>query len=242
MVAFSLLGNETTGQADVVFPLESHAEKDGTVTHPDGRIQRVRPSARRPGDIRPGWQMLAELSALLGRETGIESAPDALAAVADAVPFYAGLTDAEIGGRGVRWQDRPAADALPEVKREVRAAGAPSRKAQSSLDGAPASPHLTLGTYRDLWAGPVTEHNPPLRFLAPVQTVELSLADAEKLGVADGDEVTVGSNGTTVSARVALRERVQAGSCFLIEGTLEGNANALLNGVPQTLEIQRVET
>jgi NADH-quinone oxidoreductase subunit G len=249
VIAFSLLDNETTGQANVVFPLESHAEKDGTATHPDGRLQRLRPSARRPGDIRPGWQVLAELSALLDHETGIESAPDALAAMADAVPFYAGLSDEEIGGRGVRWQDRAAADALPEVKREVAvegAAGTPSPKAQSSLDGAPATPAtgtgtpLILGTYRDLWAGPVTEHNPPLRFLAPAQTVEVSLADAKQIGVADGDEVTVGSNGTSVTARVAIRERVQAGSCFLIEGTREGNANALLNGAPQAVAIEKV--
>ena len=54
VIAFSMLENETTAQADVVFPLESHAEKDGTVTHPDGRLQRVRPSAARPGDVRPG--------------------------------------------------------------------------------------------------------------------------------------------------------------------------------------------
>ena len=107
VIAFSMLENETTAAADVVFPLESHAEKDGTVTHPDGRLQRVRPSASRPGEVRPAWQVLAELAAALGHETGIESAPDALAAVAEAVPFYAGISDAEIGGRGVRWQDRP---------------------------------------------------------------------------------------------------------------------------------------
>ena len=45
----------TAAKADVVFPLETHAEKDGTVTHPDGRLQRVRPAAGRPGDIRPGF-------------------------------------------------------------------------------------------------------------------------------------------------------------------------------------------
>ena len=53
--------NATTAKADVLFPLETHAEKDGTVTHPDGRLQRVRPSAGRPGDIRPNFQVLAEL-------------------------------------------------------------------------------------------------------------------------------------------------------------------------------------
>ena len=95
--------------ADVVFPLETHAEKDGTVTHPEGRLQRVRPSASRPGDIRPNWGVLAELSLALGHDTGVSSQPTAFAALAEAVPFYAGITDAEIGGRGVRWQDVAAA-------------------------------------------------------------------------------------------------------------------------------------
>ncbi len=112
VVAFSLARNESTEFADVLLPLESHAEKDGTVTHPDGRIQRVRPSARRPGEVRPVWQVLTELAAMLGSSTGITSTPEALEAVASAVPFYAGLTDSEIGGRGVRWQERPAASDL----------------------------------------------------------------------------------------------------------------------------------
>ena len=112
VVAFSLARNESTEFADVLLPLESHAEKDGTVTHPDGRIQRVRPSARRPGEVRPAWLVLTELSAMLGVDTGITSTPEALAAVASAVPFYGGVTDSEIAGHGVRWQERPAATSL----------------------------------------------------------------------------------------------------------------------------------
>jgi len=254
VIAFSMLENETTARADVVFPLESHAEKDGTVTHPDGRLQRVRPSASRPGDVRPGWQVLAELAAALGHETGIESAPDALAAVAASVPFYAGLTDAEIGGRGVRWQDRPAADTLPRGAPPREApdldppgggVGDPSPKAQSSLDGPPTPPsegsgsELRLGTYRDLWAGPVTELNPALRFLKPGQTIEVSLGDAERLGLQHGEPVLVGSNGSQVEARVAVRERMLDGACFLIEGTAEGNANGLLNGGGEMVSIEK---
>jgi NADH-quinone oxidoreductase subunit G len=244
VVAFSLLGSASTGQADVIFPLESHAEKDGTVTHFDGRLQRLRPNAASPGDVRPGWQVLAELAVVLGHETGIESAPDALTAVADAVPFYAGLSDSEIGGRGVRWQDRPAAANLPELD---RGGGVPSREDSAFRDGSPPPPpasngELALGTYRDLWAGPVTEHNPALRFLEPQQTLELALADAERLGISDGDEVTVGSNGTSVRARVAIRERGREGACFLIEGTAADNANLLVDGRPASVRVEKAET
>jgi NADH-quinone oxidoreductase subunit G len=259
LAVFSTFENATTKMADVIFPLETHAEKDGTVTHPDGRLQRVRPSASRPGDIRPNWGVLAELSLALGHDTGVTSQPSAFAALADAVPFYAGITDTEIAGRGVRWQDRDTASSLPapgEASSAGReAAGTPSslggwqdreRSSENAVEansakrseGAPTS-SLTLGTYRDLWAGPITELNPPLKFLQPQQRVELSLADAERLGLKSGDEVDVAQNGTSVLARVAIRERVQEGVCFLIEGTAEDNANGLLNGSPVAVTIEK---
>jgi NADH-quinone oxidoreductase subunit G len=258
LVVFSTFENATTAKADVVFPLETHAEKDGTVTHPDGRLQRVRPSASRPGDIRPNWGVLAELSLALGHDTGIASQPSAFAALTDAVPFYAGITDADIAGRGIRWQEGPSASSLPAPADASRSgdAGAPSerfareergasgdspptpQRRVASEEGAPVAP-LTLGTYRDLWAGPITELNPPLKFLRPQQTVELSPADAERFGLDSGDRVRVSQNGTSIAAVVSIKERVQDGSCFLIEGTAEDNANQLLNGSPVAVEISK---
>jgi NADH-quinone oxidoreductase subunit G len=249
VIAFSTFENATTAMADIVFPLETHAEKDGTVTHPDGRLQRVRPSASRPGDIRPNWGVLAELSLALGHDTGVSSQPTAFAALSSAVPFYAGITDSEIGGRGVRWQDREAAAGAPSERfaREEDSASGDSdqtlHRRVASEEGVPAaaSDTLILGTYRDLWAGAITELNPPLRFLAPQQRVELSIADAERLGLKSGDEVAVGQNGSSVQAKVAIRERLQEGVCFLVEGTAEGNANGLLNGSPVSVEITKVD-
>lgn len=260
LVVFSTFENATTKMADVVFPLETHAEKDGTVTHPDGRLQRIRPSASRPGDIRPNWGVLAELSQALGHDTGVTSQPSAFAALTKAVPFYEGIDDAEIAGRGVRWQDRGAASALPGAtgtdspgspSRGVPGESVPASPASSQgtsdpgsigtpREGEPSDPgSLVLGTYRDLWAGPITELNPPLKFLQPQQRVELSLADAERLGLSSGDEVKVGENGSSVIARVQIRERVEQGVCFLIEGTAEGNANGLLNGSPVSVTIEK---
>jgi NADH-quinone oxidoreductase subunit G len=236
LICFSTFENATTAMADIVFPLETHAEKDGTVTHPDGRLQRVRPSASRPGDIRPNWGVLAELSLALGHDTGVSSQPSALAALTEAVPFYEGIDDAAIAGRGIRWQDRPAASNLPQATgaSDPGSIGTPR-------EGEPSDPgSLVLGTYRDLWAGPITELNPPLKFLQPRQRVELSLSDAERLDLSSGDEVEVSQNGTSVRAQVAVRERIEQGVCFLSEGTSEGNANGLLNGSPVSVTIEKV--
>jgi NADH-quinone oxidoreductase subunit G len=227
-----LFGNASGGHADAFLPGETHAEKEGTVTHPDGRIQRLRPSVPHPGATRHGWQWLAELAARLGDETGIDSAPEALAAIAADVPFYAGITHEEIGGTGVRWQEREAADALRGAPAPEQVAGS-----RSQVDGAP-NGGLQLGTYRDLWAAEVTERAPALRFLLPQQTLEISLADSERLGIAQGDEVDVRSNGHSVRARVAVRERMRPGAGFLIDGLAEQSANILAGA--ETVEVERI--
>jgi NADH-quinone oxidoreductase subunit G len=241
VIAFSTFETATTAMADVAFPIETHAEKDGTVSHPDGRLQRVRPSASRPGDIRPNWGVLAELSLALGHDTNISSQPSAFAALGEAVPFYSGITDADIAGRGIRWQDTPARAQAPEPG-EASGAGSPKHSSEAPAErlGDPAPDALTLSTYRDLWAGPITELNPPLRFLAPQQRVELSIADADRLGLQSNDEVKVAQNGTSVRARVSVKERVPAGTCLLIEGIADGNANALLNGSSVNVQIEKI--
>ncbi len=240
VIAFSLAANDSTEFADVLFPLESHAEKDATVTHPDGRIQRVRPSARRPGEIRAGWLVLAEIAAELGLETGIDSAPSALAAVTEAVPFYAGLTDAEIGGRGVRWQDRPEAASFGGGGAEAPPPAANGSGPASSNGGGSrkaAEGSLVLGTYRDLWADSTTDLSPALNFLIPAQRLEISGADATRLGLSTGDEVSVRAGDRAVNATVAVRGSLDEGVCFMIEGTLAENANALVDGGPVPVEI-----
>ncbi|MDP9188791.1 MAG: hypothetical protein M3O25_06035, partial [Actinomycetota bacterium] len=100
---------------------------------------------------------------------------------------------------------------------------------------------LVLGTYRDLWASDVTERNPSLRFLMPTQRLELAGEDAEKLGLGQGDPVTVSVNGDSVEAFVAIKGRMRPGGAFLIEGTAEGNGNVLASGSPRRIKVEKRE-
>ncbi len=253
VVTFSMHENATTAKSDVVLPLETHAEKDGTVTHPDGRLQRVRPSASRPEGVLPNIIVLSELASKLDLDTGIASQPTAFQALTQAVSFYNGIEESDIGGRGIRWQDTPAAANQPEPTRAsdpdspdtqreapitTSEAANDSRRVASAESGSDAP--LALGTYRDLWAGPITELNPPLKFLAPQQRVEISLADADRLHLSTGDAVRVSQNGSSVDAQVQIKERVPAGVVFMAEGIADGNANALLNGGPVQVKIEKV--
>ena len=230
LIAFSeFVTPALTEHATVVFPAESNAEREGTLTHPDGRVQRVRQAIGHQGEVRAGWAVVAELARRCGAELDVRGGPMATAAVAAAVPFLAGLELEEIGGRGVRWQDREAASGLPAAELPDAALEAPPELPEG----------LRLGASPSLWAGRTAEHAPSLRFLAPEQRVELAPADAERIGVGSGDQVQVSAGDQSVRATVALRQAIRPGSVFLVAGTAEDNATALTNGVPRTVEVSR---
>jgi NADH-quinone oxidoreductase subunit G len=165
--------------ADVVFPAESYAEKEGTVVHPDGRLQRLRPAIARQGDTRPEWSVLAELARRCGLGLEVASGPMASQRLFDAVPFYAGLTLEEIGGRGVRWQERPQAAAYSDGH-TPSSGGRHQPPAGVGADGGPpgnGGPPLQV-VYSNgdtdalaesgggsIWAAPEVEFSPALKFL-----------------------------------------------------------------------------
>ncbi|QEC47215.1 NADH-quinone oxidoreductase subunit NuoG [Baekduia soli] len=201
--------------ATVVFPAESQAEHDGTVVHPDGRVQRLRQAIARAGDTRPGWWILQELGTRLGLELGALTGSMVSRQLFDAVGFYAGLSLDAIGGKGVRWPAGDAAGAWPAPGAARAGGGVPEA-------GPAANGRLRLGTYRSVWAGPEVAASPALAFLAGAARVELSPADAKRLQVFDGDKVLVGSDGAAVGAVVSLRAAVPEGSAFLEGNAVEG--------------------
>jgi NADH-quinone oxidoreductase subunit G len=210
--------------ADIVFPAESYAEKEGTVTHPDGRVQRLRPAIARPDEVRSEWHVLADLSRRLGHEPGVLTGPMASQVLFDAIPFYSGLTLDEIGGRGVRWPARPEAAAWPQA--DAGPFGLETPPYAPTANGS-----LRLGTFRSIWAAPEVELSPALKFMRQRQRAELSPADAQRLGLAHGDHVTVGSNGSRVHAIVTLRATVPEGTVFLETGISEDSASVLDAGL-----------
>ncbi|MET0972177.1 MAG: molybdopterin-dependent oxidoreductase, partial [Thermoleophilaceae bacterium] len=205
-IAFAQFRTEALDDhATIVFPAEIYAEKEGTITHPDGRLQRVRQTLGRANEVRPGWQVLEDLLDLLGSPTGALAAPMVTAQLTEAVPFYAGITLDEIGGTGVRWQDRDAASAVPATS----ISGDP-------LEVPPPRPEgLRLAAAPALWSGPAVQHSPSLRFLLRGDHAELSIVDARRLGVSTGDPIELVVDGRKVVAEARVRTGVPAGSVFL---------------------------
>ncbi len=205
VIAHESVMTETVREhADVVFPAEAYPEKEGTLTHPDGRVQRLRPAVGRPGEVRATWQVLSELAG-----ERVLAGPIASRQLFEAV--YPGLTLDAIGGRG----------AYPE-----RAAGDPWEPAELDVPKA-APPGLRYGTFRTVWASKEVDLSPILQFARPVAVVELSPGDASKLGVQHGEEVEVSSNGHTLRGPAIVRASVPAGSVFVPEGVPGAPANLI---------------
>jgi NADH-quinone oxidoreductase subunit G len=216
----SVLTDGLAAHANVIFPAESSAEKEGTIVHPDGRLQRLRAAIKHPGAVRSSWQVLTELCRATGVETGVLTAGMAFMQLVASIPFYHGISLDQIGGRGVRWPQTEAASAMPAGETPApsreRSAPAPSPKGQ-----------LVAGIYRSIWASAEVDISPALRFTVAEQLVELSPQDAERLGITQGSDVQVAQNGTRLSGKAAIRTGVPVGSVFLATGIAKDSANAL---------------
>ena len=218
----SVLTEGLTEHANVIFPADSYAEKDGTVVHPDGRIQRLRTAIAHPGQVRPGWQVVREVAKRCGLDLRVLTAPMAFRRLVDAVPFYEGLTLEEIGGRGLRWPEREQASAFvvgDNLGIDKVIAHNPEPEATNGA--------LRLGTYRPIWASPEVEISPALQYTIARQQAELSPEDARRLGIVSGESLRVSQNGTTLNATAAVRSGVPEGTVFLATGIATDSANAL---------------
>jgi NADH-quinone oxidoreductase subunit G len=159
-----------------------------------------------------------------------------LSEVAERVPLYSGITLDEIGGDGVRWQEREASLAAASAALGELRFSSPSA-VPTPMESSNGS--LSLATVPDLWASWECERSPALDFLPAEQELQLHPSDGERLGVAPGDSVEVTSNGHSVRAVVRLREGARPGSALLTWGTRSENANVLVNGAPVLVEVKK---
>jgi NADH-quinone oxidoreductase subunit G len=222
--------------ADVVFPAEAYSEKEGTVTHPDGRVQRLRPAVGHPGEVLSEWRVLVELGQRLGLEMEAHvSASAVFEEIAGRVAPYSGMTLDEIGGKGLRWPAREGS-----VQAVSGIFGDLGFDRPASLQGAAMAKDgvLRLATTPSVWGSWVTERSPSLRFMRPRQELELNPLDADALGLSSGDRARVGANGSAVDATVRVRAAVKPGTALLTEGTAEDNATVLTDGTQRMVEVR----
>jgi formate dehydrogenase alpha subunit len=242
--------SETSEFADVLLPGGSFAEKSGTFTNTERRVQLVRQAVDPPGEARPDWAVTAELArrllALQGRRPAGPHAgwdyrdpAQVMEEVAAVTPSYGGVSHARLE-RGDRLQWPIPDEAHPgtpilHVGRFVRGRGrfhAVDHLPAAELPDAEYPLVLTTGRVLYHWhGGELTRRARGLLEVYPEPLLEISPQDAVRTGLAGGQVVRVRSRRGEMAARAVVTDRVSPGLVF---GTFHfpgpGNVNNLTIG------------
>ena len=125
LVAQDIFLSETAELAHVVLPGVSFAEKDGTFTNSERRVQRVRRPLSPLGNARPDWKIICDLSTRLGYPMDYNSPSEIMEEIASVTPSYGGIRYERIETPGLQWPcpDRRPSRELPICMKTRSSAG-----------------------------------------------------------------------------------------------------------------------
>jgi formate dehydrogenase major subunit len=250
VIVNDIFETETTAFADVVFPATCWAEVDGTYTNTERRVPRVRKTLVPPGEARDDWWIFTELSKRLGYDPGWTSPREIWDEIRELGTSYHGITWERCEDVGVQWPapslDHPGTPFLHMGGEFTRGRGR-----FVPVDWVPPSElpdeefPLVLSTGRRLWhyhTGTQTRRSAGFDEVFGEELIEISPADAERLGVADGEMVRVTSRRGSVDVRAWVTHRSPPGVCWMAFHFREAHANVLTteagDPVTQTPELK----
>jgi NADH-quinone oxidoreductase subunit G len=197
VIAITMFQGLAVGWADLVLPGTSYLERDGSFLNLEGRVQRLRRAVIPPVPDELAW------IAKLAERFGVELSPHA------AIVFEE-LSDLAYGGMSFG----AVGEHAPLPLRTAYEAPLPAPTAPVPPEAEPGEHFLgtlKLQRYRPLFSGPAVERVPELAFQRADRVIELAAADAERRQIANGDAVSVRSNGTSVDLRAQVSRALAAG-------------------------------
>jgi formate dehydrogenase alpha subunit len=233
--------NETGAYADVFLPVASWAEKEGTFTNTDRRVQRVRKALEPRGQARADWQIICDLAERIEKKLGrsrsafwaYQSPDEVLEEMGRIVPEYAGVKYRRIEKQGIQtpvWDDNhPGTPFLfPETFPRGRGKFYDLEYIPSVEMPDEEYPFiLTTGRLLEHWHGGTLTRHSKLDDLYPQARIEINPADGARLKIEDGQTVRVSSRRGTVVLRAWLTQRTTVGVVFIPMHFAEAAANLL---------------
>lgn len=234
LVVQDIFMSETAELADVVLPAASFAEKDGTFTNTERRVQRVRRFLDLPGEAKPDWQIISEISTMMGYRLLYKNPKEIMDEINMLTPSYAGITYDRLEKGGLQWPcanaEHPGTRYLHEGK-FTRGKGkfnaVEYREAAEPVDKE--YPYI-LSTGRMLYhfhTGTMTRKVKGLNEIAPSGYLEISGKDAADAGISGKDIVKVSSRRGSVVLEAKVTDRVMPGVVFMNFHFKEAAANRL---------------
>ena len=238
-VVDDLFMTETAKYADVVLPGISYAEKWGTFSNTERRVQLIRPAVPSPGRAMPDTWIFTQIMRRMGYDQSELTPAQIMDEIASLTPSFAGISHErldsdEVAGRGLQWpctsKDHPGTPIM-HVGKFTRGLACFSTAAYREAFEMPDDEYpLMLTTGRILYhynAQAMTARTQGLNEIAGSSFIEVNTADAQALGIADGDKVCVSSRRASIESTARVSDKTKPGQTWMPFHFQDGNANWL---------------
>jgi formate dehydrogenase alpha subunit len=236
LVVQDIFLTETAQLADVIFPATCYAEKEGTFTNSERRVQRVRKAIDAPGQAWDDWKICCEIATRMGHPMAYDSSRQIMEEISKVTPSYAGISYERIEHEGLHWPC-PTAEhpGTPILHGEQFTRGKGLFHAIDYIEPAEMTDDeypLYLTTGRLLYqyhTGTMTMRTDGLNEIAPEAFVEISAQDARDFELEEGALVDIASRRGTIQARIKISRKAVNGTVFIPFHYAAAAANRLTN-------------
>ncbi len=260
LVVQDIFMTETALMADVVLPAACFAEKEGTFTNSERRVQRVRKAVDPPGEAREDSWIIARLSSSMGYDISYDRIEDVFREAGKAWPALGGMDYHRLEHKGLQWpcptRDHPGTPYLFKGAFPKRIPAFTPVDYRPSEELPDSEYPMILNTGRELFnyhTGTMTRRNKAVNLVSPGGYVEIHPADAREIDIENGRMVRVSSRRGSIKVQVRISSRPLQGTVFIPFHFIEAAANMLTNtavdpiaGIPElkvcAVKLESMET
>ena len=234
LVVQDIFFTETAQLADVVLPAMAFAEKDGTFTNTERRVQLLHAGIEPPGESRLDWGITTDLARRMGYQMSYDNVAQIQDEIASLTPIYGGITYDRLVTQSLQW---PCPDAdhpgTPYLHKGRFTRGLGKFHPVEFIPARELPDHdypFLLSTGRILehfHTGTMSRRSNVLDELVSVGSIELNPADADRLFITEGQMVRVASRRGQIEIAARITDRVAPTTLFLAFHYREAPANRL---------------
>jgi formate dehydrogenase alpha subunit len=236
LVVQDIFLTETALRADVVLPTACYAEKEGTFTNSERRVQRVRKAVEPPGEAWDDWKIFCEIATRMGYPMAYDNSQQIMEEISKVTPSYAGISYERIEHDGLHWPcpttEHPGTPILhgAQFTRGKGLFHAIDYIEPAEMTDAEYPLYLTTGRLLYHYhTGTMSMRTSGLNQIAPEAFVEISSQDARKLELEEGTLVNINSRRGTIQARIKISRKAVDGTVFIPFHFATAAANRLTN-------------
>jgi formate dehydrogenase major subunit len=236
LVVQDIFLTETALMADVVLPSASFAEKEGTFTNTERKVQRVRKAVEPPGDAREDWQIIGDLAGRMGYPMQYDRAQAIMEEIAQVTPSYCGINYDRLAADGIHWPctgtDHPGTPCLhmDQFTCGLGVFHAIDYRPPAEMPDKAYPFYLTTGrVLYQYHTGTMTMKSEGLNALAPECFVEIARKDARSFDISEGDDLKISSRRGQIQAKAKVSPKAVEGTIFIPFHYAQAAANMLTN-------------